>query len=132
MSQITEVKVPDIGEFKNVDIIEVHVAPGDTVNIEDPLITLESDKATMEVPAPLAGVVEAVKVKVGGKVTEGSVILTLKARAKTAGASTPGTTKDASPAPPAPAPAKTPAAAASGDVHAELGSLFCSRHRSRR
>jgi dihydrolipoamide dehydrogenase len=120
MSQITEVKVPDIGEFKDVDIIEVHVAPDDTVNIEDPLITLESDKATMDVPAPLAGVVEAVKVKVGGKVSEGSVILTLKAQAKTAGASTPGATKDASPAPPAPAPAKTPAAAASGDVHAEV------------
>lgn len=120
MSQITEVKVPDIGEFKDVDIIEVHVAPDDTVNIEDPLITLESDKATMDVPAPLAGVVEAVKVKVGGKVSEGSVILTLKAQAKTAGAGTPGATKDASPAPPAPAPVKTPAAAASGDVHAEV------------
>ena len=120
MSQITEVKVPDIGEFKDVDIIEVHVAPDDTVNIEDPLITLESDKATMDVPAPLAGVVEAVKVKVGGKVSEGSVILTLKAQAKTAGASMPGATKDASPAPPAPAPAKTPAAAASGDAHAEV------------
>ena len=120
MSQITEVKVPDIGEFKDVDIIEVHVAPDDTVNIEDPLITLESDKATMDVPAPLAGVVDAVKVKVGGKVSEGSVILTLKAQAKTAGAGTPGATKDASPAPPAPAPVKTPAAAASGDVHAEV------------
>ena len=120
MSQITEVKVPDIGEFKDVDIIEVHVAPDDTVNIEDPLITLESDKATMDVPAPLAGVVEAVKVKVGGKVSEGSVILTLKAQAKTAGTSMPGATKDASPAAPAPAPAKTPAAAASGDVHAEV------------
>jgi dihydrolipoamide dehydrogenase len=120
MSQITEVKVPDIGEFKDVDIIEVHVAPDDTVNIEDPLITLESDKATMDVPAPLAGVVDAVKVKVGGKVSEGSVILTLKAQAKTAGAGTPGATKDASPAPPAPAPAKTPAVAASGDVHAEV------------
>ncbi len=120
MSQITEVKVPDIGEFKDVDIIEVHVAPDDTVNIEDPLITLESDKATMDVPAPLAGVVEAVKVKVGGKVSEGSVILTLKAQAKTAGTSMPGATKDASPAPPAPAPAKTPAAAASSDVHAEV------------
>lgn len=120
MSQITEVKVPDIGEFKDVDIIEVHVAPDDTVNIEDPLITLESDKATMDVPAPLAGVVDAVKVKVGGKVSEGSVILTLKAQAKTAGAGTRGATKDASPAPPAPAPAKTPAAAASGDAHAEV------------
>ena len=120
MSQITEVKVPDIGEFKDVDIIEVHVAPDDTVNIEDPLITLESDKATMDVPAPLAGVVEAVKVKVGGKVSEGSVILTLQAQAKTAGASMPGATKDASAAPPAPAPAKTPAAAASSDVHAEV------------
>ncbi|GMQ89809.1 MAG: dihydrolipoyl dehydrogenase [Gammaproteobacteria bacterium] len=118
MSQITEVKVPNIGEFKDVDIIEVHVAPGDTVNIEDPLITLESDKATMEVPAPVAGVIEAVKVKVGGKVSEGSVILTLKAQAKTAGTGTPGATKDASP-PPAPAPAKIPAAAA-GDVHAEI------------
>ena len=74
-----EIKVPDIGDFKDVPIIEIHVKPGDTVNAEDPLLTLESDKATMDVPAPQAGTVAEVKVKVGDRVGEGSVIMTLEA-----------------------------------------------------
>ncbi|MBV8523533.1 MAG: dihydrolipoyl dehydrogenase [Acetobacteraceae bacterium] len=74
-----EVKVPDIGDFKNVPIIEMHVAPGATVNPEDPLITLESDKATMDVPAPQAGTVQELKVKVGDRVSEGDLILVLEA-----------------------------------------------------
>lgn len=78
-----EVKVPDIGDFKNVPIIEVHVKPGDTVKAEDPLITLESDKAAMDVPAPRAGRVETVKVKVGDKVSEGALILKLAEAAST-------------------------------------------------
>ena len=72
-----EVKVPDIGDFKDVPVIEVFVKPGDVVKGEDSLVTLESDKATMDVPAPAAGTVKELKVKVGDKVSEGSVILTL-------------------------------------------------------
>ena len=73
----TEVLVPDIGDFSDVPIIEVHVAPGDKVNAEDPLLTLESDKATLDVPAPSAGTVGEVLVKVGDQVSEGTPILML-------------------------------------------------------
>ena len=76
-----EVKVPDIGDFKDVPVIEVFVKPGDTVKAEDSLVTLESDKATMDVPAPAAGTVKELKVKVGDKVSEGSVILVLETQA---------------------------------------------------
>jgi pyruvate dehydrogenase E2 component (dihydrolipoamide acetyltransferase) len=72
-----EVKVPDIGDFKDVPVIEVLVKPGDAVKAEDALVTLESDKATMDVPSPAAGVVKALKVKVGDKVSEGTLILML-------------------------------------------------------
>ena len=71
----TEVLVPDIGDFSDVPIIEVHVNPGDKVNAEDPLLTLESDKATLDVPAPSAGTVGEVLVKVGDHVSEGTRIL---------------------------------------------------------
>src|SRR5436190_1424416 len=74
---VTEIKVPDIGDFKDVPVIEVMVKAGETVKAEDPLITLESDKATMDVPAPLGGTVQKLAVKVGDKVSEGTVILTL-------------------------------------------------------
>ena len=76
---IVEIKVPDIGGHENVDIIAVEVKVGDTINVDDTLITLETDKATMDVPADAAGVVKEVKVKVGDKVSEGSVILTVEA-----------------------------------------------------
>ena len=76
---ITEVKVPDIGDFKDVPIIEVHVRKGDAVNADDPLITLESDKASMEVPAPIAGTVQELYVTVGDLVSEGRPILALEA-----------------------------------------------------
>lgn len=79
MTRIVEIKIPDIGDFKDVPIIEVLVAPGDTVAQETSLITLETDKASMEVPSPHAGVIQEIKVKVGDKVSEGSVILTLVA-----------------------------------------------------
>ncbi len=79
MSQIMELKVPDIGDFDDVEIIEVLVSEGDTINEEDPLITVESDKASMEIPASAAGVIKAVKVKLGDKVSEGSVIAELVA-----------------------------------------------------
>ena len=75
---MTEVRVPDIGDFADVPIIEVLVAPGDTVAPEDPLITLESDKATMDIPAPAAGTVAELAVKVGDTVSEGSLVLTLE------------------------------------------------------
>ena len=76
---LLEVKVPDIGDFKDIPVIEVLVKPGDSVNAEDPLITLESDKATLEVPSPAAGVVQELKLKPGDKVSEGTLVLTLEA-----------------------------------------------------
>src|SRR5436305_551537 len=108
-----EVKVPDIGDFKDVPVIEVFVKPGDTVKAEDSLVTLESDKATMDVPAPSAGTVKELKVKVGDKVSEGSVILTLETTAAPAAGGAAGAkTETPAAAPPAAAPA-APAAAES-------------------
>ena len=101
MSMI-EVKVPDIGDYKNVPIIEVHVKPGDTIKADDPLITLESDKAAMEIPAPSAGTVSDVLVKVGDKVSAGSFIIKL-----TDGAAAPA--PKAAAAKSAPAPSAAPA-----------------------
>ena len=108
----TEIKVPDIGDFKDVPIIEVNVKVGDTVEAEQPLIVLESDKASMEVPSPQAGKVEAILVKVGDKVSEGSVILTLAGGASASAAPA----KQAA----APAPASAPSVPARGDLHAEV------------
>ncbi|MBU3707786.1 MAG: dihydrolipoyllysine-residue acetyltransferase [Burkholderiaceae bacterium] len=99
MSQI-EVKVPDIGDFKEVEVIELLVKPGDTVQAEQSLITVESDKASMEIPSSAAGVVKELKVKLGDKVAEGSLVLLLEV-------------SDAASAPaPAPAPASSPTATA--------------------
>jgi pyruvate/2-oxoglutarate dehydrogenase complex dihydrolipoamide acyltransferase (E2) component len=78
MAEVKDVVVPDIGDFSDVPIIEVMVSPGDTVAAEDPLVTLESDKATMDVPAPFGGVVQELKVKTGDTVSEGSPLLTLQ------------------------------------------------------
>ena len=78
MTSVSEVLVPDIGDFKDVEIIEIFVAPGDQVNEEDPLIALESDKATLEVPSPTAGTIKALKVSLGDKVSEGTPILSLE------------------------------------------------------
>jgi dihydrolipoamide dehydrogenase len=74
---VSEIRVPDIGDFTDVPVIEIHVSPGDEVSLEDPLVTLESDKATMDVPAPEAGTVTQLSVKIGDRVSEGSVLLTL-------------------------------------------------------
>jgi pyruvate dehydrogenase E2 component (dihydrolipoamide acetyltransferase) len=106
MSHFIEVKVPDIGDFKDIPVIEVLVKPGDSVEKEAPLVTLESDKATMEVPSPSAGVVRELRVKVGDKVSEGSPVLTLEPAGDG-----PATTKPAA-GEPAPAAATAPAAAA--------------------
>ncbi|GAA5235688.1 dihydrolipoyllysine-residue acetyltransferase [Verticiella sediminum] len=75
MSQLTEIKVPDIGDFAEVEVIEILVAEGDTIQAEQSLVTVESDKASMEIPASQGGVVKSLKVKVGDKVSEGSVLL---------------------------------------------------------
>ena len=101
-----EVKVPDIGDFKEVEVIEVHVKAGDQLAAEDPMITLESDKASMEVPAPEAGTVKEMKVKARDRVSEGTVILLLEteAAARTARRPTPG------PSSPAPRPGSRPRA----------------------
>ena len=133
MSKIVDVKVPDIGDFSDVDIIEVLVNPGDVIAEEDPLITLESDKASIEIPSPSSGTVSEVLVKVNDKVNEGDVILRLEvsdsagdtAPAAEAAAETPAASEaEAAPAsdtPPAAAPA--PAAASfdgQSDMHAEV------------
>ena len=75
---LTEIKVPDIGDFQDVEVIEIICKIGDKVVAEDPLISVESDKATMEVPSPTAGVVRKIKIKVGDKVSEGSLILEME------------------------------------------------------
>lgn len=135
MSQLIEVKVPDIGDFKDVPVIEVSVKAGDTVKIDDPLLTLESDKATMEVPSSSAGVVKEVLVKVGDRVAEGAVLAVLEgAGASAAAAPAPAAAAVAAapaavaaPAPVAAAPAAAPAApaavatAAPGQSHASPG-----------
>ncbi len=93
-----EIRVPDLGDFQDVPVIEVHVKPGATVAPEDPLITLESDKASFDVPAPEAGKIVDVLVKVGDKVSEGSVILTLDVAGSTAAAEeTPGAKEEKAP-----------------------------------
>ncbi len=137
MNNVVEVKVPDIGDFKNIPIVEVLVKPGDSVNPEDPLITLESDKATLEIPAPQAGTVRELRVKVGDKVSQGTLILTLDAAgaAAVSAAPAPAAPTPAKPAPAAPSPAAAaqsaaPAATAAasyagpkGDIHAEVAVL---------
>ena len=77
MAAVTEVGVPDLGDFADVPVIEIHVAPGDVVHNEDPLVTLESDKATMDIPSPAAGTVRELRVKVGDLVNRGTPILLL-------------------------------------------------------
>jgi pyruvate dehydrogenase E2 component (dihydrolipoamide acetyltransferase) len=98
---IAEVRIPDIGDFKDVPVIEIFVKPGDTVKAEDPLVALESEKATMEVPSPLGGTVQSINVKLGDKVSEGAVVLTLST----------GSAAIAAPSTPAPAAAATAAPA---------------------
>ncbi|WP_427313138.1 dihydrolipoyllysine-residue acetyltransferase [Cupriavidus sp. H39] len=119
MSQAIEIKVPDIGDYDAVPVIEVHVKPGDSINAEDALVTLESDKATMDVPSPQAGVVKDVKIKVGDNVAEGSVLVMLEPAGQAAAAPAPAPAAAPAPAPApapaaAPAPAPAPAAAPAG------------------
>jgi pyruvate dehydrogenase E2 component (dihydrolipoamide acetyltransferase) len=121
-----EVKVPDIGDFKDVPVIEIHVKAGDSIKADDPLLTLESDKATMDVPADRDGTVEAVLINVGDRVSEGSAVIKLKAADGEAPVTPPPSViaqQEPAPAPkPTSAPPAQPAAAAatadSGAVHA--------------
>ena len=98
-----EVRVPDIGDYQDIPVIEILVKPGDQVAAEDPLVTLESDKATMDVPSPGAGTVAAVLVALGDKVSQGTAIITLETAAAVAPLA-------AAPVAPVPAAASTPAA----------------------
>ncbi len=106
---VADVRVPDIGDFKDVPVIEIFVKVGDTVKAEDPLVSLESDKATMDVPAPLSGVVKAITVNVGDKVSDGSVILSLAT-----GDATAAPTVAAAVAAATPSPQPSPAGAGEG------------------
>jgi pyruvate dehydrogenase E2 component (dihydrolipoamide acetyltransferase) len=134
MTRFIDVSVPDIGDYKDVPVIELLVAPGDTLAADDPIVTLESDKATLDVPAPEAGVVREVLVKIGDRVSQGSVVLKLEAAgagepaaapAAAAAAPVPAATAPAAEQPALPAapppPAATPAAltpTAGGKAHA--------------
>lgn len=130
MSQLIEVQVPDIGDFKDVPVIEVHVKAGDSVKVDDALVTLESDKATMDVPSAAAGVVKDLRVKLGDRVSQGTVVVVLEA-ASTGAAAAPATASAApapapaaaiAPAPaPAPAVAAAPAPASAGPASAATG-----------
>ena len=108
----TEVKVPDIGDFKDVAIIDIHVKVGDAVNAEDPLITLESDKATMDVPAPSAGTIRQVLVKIGDRVSEGTPIVLLAGNEEGAMQQPTSLLSQQEPEPATSAAAPTPAATA--------------------
>ena len=117
---LVDIKVPDIGDFDEVGVIELLVKVGDTVKAEQSLITVESDKASMEIPSSHAGVVKEIKVKLGDKVSEGSVVVALEvAGAAEAPAAAPAAPAAAAPAPAAPAPVAAPvaAAAAAGPVY---------------
>jgi pyruvate dehydrogenase E2 component (dihydrolipoamide acetyltransferase) len=113
---IVEVKVPDIGDFKEVEVIELLVKPGDTIKVDQSLITVESDKASMEIPASHAGVVKEIKVKVGDKVAEGSLVLLVEEAGGAAAAPAAAAPAAAAPAPAAAAPAPAAAPAASGGI----------------
>ncbi|MET3820175.1 dihydrolipoyl dehydrogenase [Burkholderia ambifaria] len=121
---LIEVKVPDIGDFSGVDVIEVNVKPGDVIEKEQTLITLESDKASMEVPSDVAGTVKEVKVKAGEKVSQGTVIAIVEA---TAGAAAPAKAPEAAkPAAAAPAPAAAaPAAAPQAGSYSGAADIEC-------
>ncbi len=116
---LVEVKVPDIGDFKEVAVIELLVKPGDTIKAEQSLVTVESDKASMEIPSSHAGVVKEVKVKLGDKVAEGTVIVVVDAAASAAAAA-PAPAASAAPAPAPSAPAPQPSPGGGGSQKIEI------------
>src|SRR5450631_3012325 len=108
-----DIKLPDIGDFKDVPIIEIHIKPGQTVAKEEVIFTLESDKATLDVPSPEAGVIGEIKVKIGDKVSQGALLATIEGAASAAPApATAAKAPDAAAAPSSAAKAPTPAPAA--------------------
>ena len=117
-----EVKVPDIGNYHDVPVIELLVQPGDTVKKDQGLVTLESDKATMEVPAPVAGVVKALRVKLGDSLSEGAVVAVLEteAAAPAPAVATPAAAPAAPTAPQAAAATPAPKAAAASGRRADV------------
>ena len=122
---IVEVKVPDLGDFKEVEVIELMVKVGDTIKVDQSLITVESDKASMEIPSSQAGVVKEIKVKVGDKVAEGSLLLMVEAEgagaaAPAAAAPAPAAAAAPAPAAAAPAPAAAAPAASAGPVDVKV------------
>ncbi len=122
MAQIIEVKIPDIGDFKDVPVIEVLISPGDTVEKETSLITLETDKASMEVPSPQAGTVQDIRIRVGDKVSEGTVILTLSVAQPVESIQT-GSIRDVpqpTPVPSPSTPSRSEQASMQGDLHADV------------
>ena len=130
MAQIIEAKVPDIGDCSDVPVIDLLVKVGDKVNVDDGLITLESDKATMDVPSPVAGIVREIKVKLGDRVSEGALVVLLEAEgasapAVSAAAAAPASAAPAAPAsaPPAPAAPAPQAAQHAGGADLECDML---------
>src|SRR3954451_8431100 len=115
-----EVKVPDIGDFKSVEVIEVLVKPGDTVAKEQSLVTLESDKATMEIPSPGAGVVKELKVKTGDKVSQGSAILILESQDAASSETKPAPAVAAPSAAPRPSSSSAPGQAGKADLECDV------------
>ncbi len=115
MAQMKDILVPDIGDFEGVEIIEITVSPGDVINVEDPIVSLESDKAAMEIPSPDAGTVKEIKVSLGDKVSQGDLLITIEASESSA-AEAPAEPAPAAAEPkaetPAPAPEPAPAPAA--------------------
>ena len=118
MAEMKDILVPDIGDFDGVEVIEIMVTAGDSIDVEDPIVSLESDKAAMEIPSPFAGTVKEIKVNIGDKVSEGSLLITVEASESTAAAEETAPAKEPETAvqekaAPAPAPAApTPAPAA--------------------
>jgi pyruvate dehydrogenase E2 component (dihydrolipoamide acetyltransferase) len=106
MADVKDILVPDIGDFEGVEVIEIMVSPGDTISVEDPLVSLESDKAAMEIPSPDAGTVKEIKVSIGDKVSQGDLLVTLEVSVTEAAPVAEATADE--PAQPAPAPAAAP------------------------
>lgn len=123
MNQIVEVKVPDIGDFKSVDVIEVLVKVGDKVQKEDALVTLESDKASMDIPSPYAGTIKEILIKVSDKASEGSLICKMEVEGAAAASSKPAHAPAASA--PAPVKAATPVAAPAASKHSGSADVTC-------
>ena len=126
MSNLIDITLPDIGDYRDVPVVEIHVKPGDAIAADDPLISIESDKATMEVPAPAAGTVHELKVSVGTRVSQGTLIMVLASAAEKAATPAPAAqTPTPAPAPaepktsaPAAAPIPAPQQPVGGHVHA--------------